>query len=110
MTNNEQIANMKKPPVVSAEEWQTAWQEMLVKEKKQTRSRDALAAARRRMPWLAVEKELPSKVRKGRSRCLTSSKVGGSSCSIAPSTIRTSTAGPTTHASVARLAQIRSST
>ena len=47
---NEQIATMKKPPVVSAEEWQKAWQEMLVKEKEHTRSRDALAAARRRMP------------------------------------------------------------
>ena len=57
MTSNEQIAKMKKPPVVSAEEWQKAWQEMLVKEKEHTRSRDALAAARRRMPWLAVEKE-----------------------------------------------------
>jgi predicted dithiol-disulfide oxidoreductase (DUF899 family) len=29
---------------------------MLVKEKEHTRLRDALAAARRRMPWLAVEK------------------------------------------------------
>jgi predicted dithiol-disulfide oxidoreductase (DUF899 family) len=60
MTNNkqsnEQIAAMKKPPAVSAEEWQKAWQEMLVKEKEHTRARDALAAARRRMPWLAVEK------------------------------------------------------
>ena len=54
---NEQIAQMKKPPVVSAEAWHEAWQEMLVKEKELTRSRDALAAARRRMPWLAVEKE-----------------------------------------------------
>jgi predicted dithiol-disulfide oxidoreductase (DUF899 family) len=54
---NEQIATMKKPPVVSAEQWQKAWQEMLVKEKEHTRLRDALAAARRRMPWLAVEKE-----------------------------------------------------
>jgi predicted dithiol-disulfide oxidoreductase (DUF899 family) len=56
-SSNEQIANMKKPAVVSAEQWQKAWQEMLVKEKEHTRSRDALAAARRRMPWLAVEKE-----------------------------------------------------
>lgn len=30
---------------------------MLIKEKEHTRARDALAAARRRMPWLAVEKE-----------------------------------------------------
>lgn len=55
--SNEQIAKMTKPPVVSADEWQQAWQQMLIKEKEHTRSRDALAAARRRMPWLAVEKE-----------------------------------------------------
>jgi predicted dithiol-disulfide oxidoreductase (DUF899 family) len=55
--SNERIANMKKPPVVSAEEWQRAWQDLLVKEKELTRSRDALAAKRRRMPWLAVEKQ-----------------------------------------------------
>jgi predicted dithiol-disulfide oxidoreductase (DUF899 family) len=57
MTNNEQITAMKKPPVVSAEEWQKAWREMLVKEKGLTHARDALAASRRRMPWLAVEKQ-----------------------------------------------------
>ncbi len=56
-TTNEQIAAMKKPPVVTAEEWQRAWQELLVKEKELTHARDAMAAARRRMPWLAVEKE-----------------------------------------------------
>ena len=32
-------------------------QQLLVKEKELTRARDALAAERRRMPWLAVEKE-----------------------------------------------------
>jgi len=57
MTSNEQVAGFKKPPVVSAEEWQKAWEQMLVKEKEHTHARDALAAARRRMPWLAVEKE-----------------------------------------------------
>ena len=45
------------PPVVSREEWQKAWQQLLVKEKALTRSRDALAAERRRMPWLAIEKD-----------------------------------------------------
>ncbi len=45
------------PPVVSPEEWEAARQELLVKEKELTRARDALAAERRRMPWLAVEKE-----------------------------------------------------
>ncbi len=47
---------MKTPPIVSAKEWDAAWQQMLVEEKKVTRARDALAAKRRRMPWLAVEK------------------------------------------------------
>src|ERR671927_40545 len=45
------------PPVVSPEEWKTAREELLVKEKEHTRARDALAAQRRRMPWLAVDKE-----------------------------------------------------
>ena len=45
------------PPVVSREEWDEAWQQLLVKEKAVTRARDALAAERRRMPWLAVEKD-----------------------------------------------------
>src|SRR5919107_1250855 len=45
------------PPVVSPEEWKTAREELLVKEKEHTRARDALAAERRRMPWMALEKE-----------------------------------------------------
>jgi predicted dithiol-disulfide oxidoreductase (DUF899 family) len=45
------------PPIVSAQEWEAARQELLVKEKELTRARDALAARRRRMPWLAVERE-----------------------------------------------------
>ncbi|HVJ95919.1 MAG TPA: DUF899 family protein [Acidimicrobiia bacterium] len=48
---------MKTPPIVSPEEWEAARQALLVKEKELTRARDAMAAARRRMPWLAVEKE-----------------------------------------------------
>ncbi len=47
---------MKTPPIVPAQEWQAALAQMLVKEKELTRARDALAAQRRRMPWLAVEK------------------------------------------------------
>jgi predicted dithiol-disulfide oxidoreductase (DUF899 family) len=38
-------------------EWEAARQQLLVKEKELTRARDAMAAQRRRMPWLAVEKE-----------------------------------------------------
>ena len=48
---------MKTAPVVSPEEWKAAREKLLVKEKEHTRSRDALAAERRRMPWMAVEKE-----------------------------------------------------
>jgi predicted dithiol-disulfide oxidoreductase (DUF899 family) len=48
---------MNRPPVVSPQEWEMARQELLVKEKALTRSRDALAADRRRMPWMAVEKQ-----------------------------------------------------
>jgi predicted dithiol-disulfide oxidoreductase (DUF899 family) len=48
---------MNLPPIVSAEDWQTAWEELLIEEKKMTRARDALAAKRRRMPRMAVEKD-----------------------------------------------------
>ena len=45
-----------RPPVVSPQEWEAERARLLVKEKALTRARDALAAERRRMPWLAVEK------------------------------------------------------
>ena len=48
---------MTTPVIVSAQEWEAARQRLLVKEKELTRARDALAAERRRMPWLAVEKD-----------------------------------------------------
>ena len=48
---------MNTPPIVSRQEWEAARQQLLVKEKALTRSRDALAAERRRMPWLAVDKK-----------------------------------------------------
>jgi predicted dithiol-disulfide oxidoreductase (DUF899 family) len=47
---------MQIPPIVSAQEWEAAHQDMLVKEKELTRARDALAAMRRRMPWTPVDK------------------------------------------------------
>ena len=47
---------MPRPSVVSPEAWEAARQQLLVKEKALTRARDAMAAARRRMPWMAVEK------------------------------------------------------
>src|SRR6185437_7045204 len=48
---------MRTPPIVSLAEWESAREKLLVKEKELTRARDALAADRRRMPWLAVEKD-----------------------------------------------------
>src|SRR6266536_3305803 len=45
---------MKTPPIVSQPEWEAARQQLLVKEKDLTRARDALAAERRRLPWMAV--------------------------------------------------------
>ena len=46
---------MHTPPVVLPQAWEAARERLLVKEKAQTRARDALAAERRRMPWMAVE-------------------------------------------------------
>lgn len=46
---------MRTPPVVSLEDWEAARQRLLIKEKAHTRAGDALAAERRRMPWLAVD-------------------------------------------------------
>jgi len=48
---------MKTPPIVSSEEWHAARDKLLVEEKEFTHARDAMAAARRRMPWMAVDKE-----------------------------------------------------
>jgi predicted dithiol-disulfide oxidoreductase (DUF899 family) len=48
---------MELPPIVSPQEWEDARQALLVKEKEHTRARDALAAQRRRMPRMAVEKD-----------------------------------------------------
>ena len=50
-------SHMKEPPIVSREEWMAARERMLLKERDLTRAHDALAAERRRMPWMAVDKE-----------------------------------------------------
>jgi predicted dithiol-disulfide oxidoreductase (DUF899 family) len=55
-SNHPEGSVMNTPPIVSPQEWEAAHQQLLVKEKEMTRARDALAAERRRMPWLAVEK------------------------------------------------------
>jgi predicted dithiol-disulfide oxidoreductase (DUF899 family) len=48
---------MNLPPVVSVAEWQAAGQKLLEKEKEATRARDTLAAERRRLPRVLMEKE-----------------------------------------------------
>ena len=48
---------MQTPKIVSQQEWNTERERLLVKEKEHMRAGDALAAERRRMPWMAVEKE-----------------------------------------------------
>jgi predicted dithiol-disulfide oxidoreductase (DUF899 family) len=58
------------PPIVSPQEWMAAREQMVVKEKALTRARDALAAERRRMPWMAVEKVYAFDGPKGRVRLL----------------------------------------
>jgi predicted dithiol-disulfide oxidoreductase (DUF899 family) len=61
---------MYTPPVVSPQEWEAARERLLVTEKALTRSRDALAAARRRMPWMAVDKDYVFEGPKGKTRLI----------------------------------------
>jgi predicted dithiol-disulfide oxidoreductase (DUF899 family) len=48
---------MNAPRLVSRDAWEAAHEELLAKEKQHTRARDALAAERRRMPMMALEKD-----------------------------------------------------
>src|ERR1700761_2034358 len=57
MSNSPETDRMQTPPVVAPEAWEQARLKVLAKEKAQTKARDALAAERRRMPWMAVEKD-----------------------------------------------------
>ena len=47
---------MNLPPVVSETEWQAAREALLAEEKEGTRGRDALAAKRRRLPMVLIDK------------------------------------------------------
>ena len=44
------------PKIVSREEWLVARKKLLAREKQLTRERDAVAAERRQLPWVKVEK------------------------------------------------------
>jgi predicted dithiol-disulfide oxidoreductase (DUF899 family) len=67
MDNPKEHIALKTPPVVSPQEWEAARQRLLVNEKALTRSRDALAAERRRMPWMTVEKKYEFEGPKGKA-------------------------------------------
>lgn len=49
--------NMENHKIVSQDEWIRARKELLAKEKKLTRDRDALSEERRNLPWVKVDKE-----------------------------------------------------
>ena len=69
---------MNMPPIVSPQEWEAAREQMLVKEKESMRARDALAAERRRMPRMAVEKDYRFEGPTAPRACSTSSRAAGS--------------------------------
>lgn len=56
--------------VVSSSEWQKEWDAMLAKEKAFFKAHDAHVAQRRRMPWMAVEKNYEFVGPKGKVRLL----------------------------------------
>src|ERR1700722_8299556 len=47
---------IENPKIVSRDEWLPARKKLLAKEKQLTRERDAIAAERRQLPWVKVEK------------------------------------------------------
>src|SRR3977135_1811777 len=47
---------IENPKIVSRDEWLAARKKLLAKEKQFTRERDAIAAERRQLPWVKVEK------------------------------------------------------
>jgi len=58
------------PPIVSREQWQQARDRLLVKEKAATRAHDALAAERRRLPMVKIEKDYVFNGPRGKVRLL----------------------------------------
>ena len=68
---------MKMPPIVSPQEWRPPARRAGQGEGAHPR-RDALAAERRRMPWMAVEKEYRFEGPDGQAACSTCSRDAGS--------------------------------
>ena len=61
---------MQLPEIATAAEWQAARDALLVKEKEATRARDALAAERRRLPMVRIEKDYVFDGVQGQARLL----------------------------------------
>jgi predicted dithiol-disulfide oxidoreductase (DUF899 family) len=61
---------MSLPEIVSEPEWRAAGEALLKKEKAMTRSRDALAAERRRLPMMLIEKDYVFEGTDGKVRLL----------------------------------------
>src|SRR3954454_1511627 len=61
---------VKPSEIVSPKAWEAARQKLLVKEKELTHARDALAAERRRMPWMTVEKDYEFEGSQGKASLL----------------------------------------
>ena len=101
------MATMKTPPIVSRQEWEAARGQMLVKEKALTKARDALAAERRRMPWMAVEKAYEFDGPRGKVSLLDLFEGRRQLIVYAPSLSPVCSAGPSTPAAVAPWEPIR---
>src|SRR6516225_10226358 len=50
-------SRIENPRIVSRDEWLAARKKLLIKEKRHTREHDAIAAERRDLPWIRVEKK-----------------------------------------------------
>jgi predicted dithiol-disulfide oxidoreductase (DUF899 family) len=61
---------MDRPSIVSHDEWQKARDKLLAKEKELTRALDALAAERRRLPMVRIEKDYVFEAPAGKVRLL----------------------------------------
>jgi predicted dithiol-disulfide oxidoreductase (DUF899 family) len=55
-TSSMSTSTIENPKIVSREEWLAARRKLLEREKQLTHERDAVAAERRRLPWVKVEK------------------------------------------------------
>src|SRR5688572_10896096 len=53
---NMSASTITNPQIVSRDEWLIARKQLLAREKQLTRERDAVAAERRRLPWVKVDK------------------------------------------------------